>query len=241
VATYVLIHGGHHGSWCWDKVVPLLRNKEHVVEVPDLPGHGKDKTPIQEVTLQSCVNKVCSIIKTKSEPVILVGHSLAGNVISQVAEQIPDKIKTLVYLTAYLLRDGESLTSLFESFRPLLNMSQDQSYYTMKTEVIADLFYNDCSAEDIDRAKALLCPEATAIFMTPVHLSNEKFGRVPRIYIECLCDQTIIPRKQKAMYTTIPCLRVISLNTGHSPFLSAPEMLGACLLSLEDHVGLEKT
>jgi pimeloyl-ACP methyl ester carboxylesterase len=232
VATYVLVHGSNHGSWCWDKVASLLQKHGHSVGTPDLPGHGKDKTPIQEVTLQCCVDKVCSVIEVQSEPVILVGHSLGGIVISQVAEQIPDKIKALVYLTANLLRDGESMASNFERFLPLLNISQDQSYYTIKSEIVADLFYSDCSAEDVARAKALLGPEAMAIFKTPVHLSNERFGRVPRIYIECLRDQALFPRDQKAMYTATPCLKVISLNTGHSSFLSEPEKLVDCLLSL---------
>jgi pimeloyl-ACP methyl ester carboxylesterase len=234
VVTYVLIHGGLHGSWCWDKVVPLLLREGHLVEAPDLPGHGKDQTPFQEVTLQSCVDKICNIVNAHSESVILVGHSLGGIVISQVAEQIPDKIRSLVYLTADLLRDGESMASRLESFRPLLNISQDQSNFTIKSDVVADLFYSDCSADDVALAKGLLGPEAMAIFKTPVRLSNEKFGRVPRIYIECLLDQTISPRDQKAMYTATPCLRVISLNTGHSPFLSAPEQLATCLLSLAE-------
>ena len=95
MAIFVLIHGGNHGAWCWDRVVPLLEAKGHKVIAPDLPGHGKDKTPIQEVTLQSCVDKVCSVIEAQNEPVILVGHSISGVVISQVAEQIPTKIKTL--------------------------------------------------------------------------------------------------------------------------------------------------
>jgi pimeloyl-ACP methyl ester carboxylesterase len=197
VATYVLIHGSQHGSWCWDKVAPLLREKGHLVAAPDLPGHGKDKTPIQLVTLQSCVDKVCSIIGACSEPVILVGHSLGGIVISQVAEQIPDKIRTLVYLTADLLRDGESLESEFERCRQFLNVSQNQKVFEVKSEAIADLFYNDCSTEDIARAKALLVPEATVMFKTRVHLSNDRFGRVPRIYIECLRDQTILPRAKR--------------------------------------------
>jgi pimeloyl-ACP methyl ester carboxylesterase len=157
---------------------------------------------------------------------------MGGLVISQVAEKIPDKIKALVYLTANLLRNGE--TSNFEKFFPLFNISQDQRYFTIKSELVANLFYNDCSADDVARAKALLGSEAMAVFKAPVHLSNEKFGRVPRMYIECLRDHTLFPQDQKAMYTTTPCLKVISLNTGHSPFLSAPEKLVDCLLSLAD-------
>ncbi len=230
MAIYVLVHGGSHGGWCWDKVVPLLQARGHAVEAPDLPGHGKDKTPIQEVTLQSCVDKVCSVIEAQSEPVILVGHSIGGNIISQVAEQIPGKIKTLVYLTAVLLKDGDSYGADF----PAINLSQDQSSFMTKDEVIADMFYNDCSAEDIAYAKTLLGPESVAVFKAPVHLSNDKFGRVPRVYIECLHDHCMSPQLQKAMYTATPCLRVLSLNTSHSPFLSAPEKLVDCLQSIAE-------
>ena len=236
MAIYVLIHGGHHGSWCWDKVVPLLRKRGHLVEAPDLPGHGKDKTTIQEVTLQSCVDRVCTTIRGKNEPVILVGHSLAGPIISQAAEQIPGKIRTLVYLAAYLFRNGESPETGFERFLPFINVSQDQRYYTVKGEVAPDLFCNDCSADDIARVKALIGPETMAIIRTQVRLSDRRYGRVPRIYIECLRDQTILPRIQRAMYKATPCLRVISLNTGHSPFLSAPEQLTECLHSIADRV-----
>lgn len=234
VARYVLIHGGLHGGWCWDKVAPLLREKGHVVEAPDLPGHGKDKTPIQEVTLQSCVDKVCNIINASVEPVILVGHSTGGLVISQVAEQIPDKIKALVYLSAIMLRNGESWEIEIEKARPTLKLSQDQSIILVNKEVVAEGFYNDCSADDIARAKELLCPEAMILFKTPMHLSKEKFGRVPRFYIECLRDHTVAPITQKTMYMATPCLRVFSLNTGHSPFFSAPELLAGCLFSIAD-------
>lgn len=232
MAIFVLVHGGNHGGWCWDKVASLLRKNGHIVEAPDLPGHGKDKTPIQDVTLQSCVDKISKIISMQSEPVILVGHSISGIIISQIAERIPEKITLLVYLSAYLLNNGESLELIFEKFRPLLNISEDGSYFTNKKETIADLLYNDCSTDDIAKAKVMLVPEATSIFKTSLHLSENNFGRVPRAFIECLNDKTIPIQVQKTMYTKIPCLKVISLNTGHSPFLSAPEQLATCLLSL---------
>ncbi len=107
MATYVLIHGAWHGAWCWDKVVSLLKMKGHRVEAPDLPGHGKDRTPIGEVSLEAYAEKICKVLDAELEPVILVGHSMGGIAISQAAEYLPDKIETLVYLTAFLLRDGE--------------------------------------------------------------------------------------------------------------------------------------
>ena len=107
-STFVLIHGGCHGAWCWYKVVPALEKKGHSVIAPDLPSHGRDKTPVYAVTFQAYVDTVCDILDAGRNPVVLVGHSMGGGIIKEAAEYRPDKIKTLVYLTA-LLRPMGSL------------------------------------------------------------------------------------------------------------------------------------
>ena len=55
MSTFVLIHGGWHGGWCWYKVIPLLEKKGHTVVAPDLPSYGRDKTPLSAVSLQAYV------------------------------------------------------------------------------------------------------------------------------------------------------------------------------------------
>jgi len=237
MATYVLIHGAWHGGWCWDKVVPLLRKKGHKVEAPDLPGHGKDKTPIREVSLQGYADRVCKVLDAQSEPVILLGHSMGGIVISQTAEYRPEKIKTLVYLTAFLLQNGEFLLQVGGGdtealILPNLVMAEDQSFATVKEEAIKQVFYGDCSDEDVSRAKKLLVPQAAAPFGTPINITEKNFGRIPRVYIECLRDRAISPSVQKKMYETLPCRKVVSMDTSHSPFFSAPEALVDHLVSL---------
>ena len=106
IATFVLIHGAWHGGWCWDKVKPILEKNGHTVVAPDLPGHGEDKTPIADVSLAAYTERVCEILDQQSEKVILVGHSLGGLSISQAAELRPENIEILVYLSAFLLKDG---------------------------------------------------------------------------------------------------------------------------------------
>ena len=101
MSTFVLIHGAWHGAWCWKKIIPLLEKEGHNVEAPELPGHGNHKVPIAEISLQLYVDYVCQVIDSQSEPVILVGHSLGGCTISQAAENRPEKIKALVYLSAF--------------------------------------------------------------------------------------------------------------------------------------------
>lgn len=237
MSIYILIHGAWHGGWCWDKVVPLLEEKGHRVVAPDLPGHGNSKVPISEVSLQAYTDHVCEILDDQAEPVILVGHSMGGVVISQVAEYRPEKVKTLVYLTALLLQNGESLLQALRQQRdalllPNLIMSEDRSYSTIKNEAVKELFYGDCSDEDVERAKIFLCPQAESPVATPIKTSGCKFGRVPRVYIECLNDQALIPSLQKKMYSALPCNKVIPMSTSHSPFFSAPVELVNHLLSL---------
>jgi pimeloyl-ACP methyl ester carboxylesterase len=237
MSTYVLIHGAWHGGWCWDKVVPLLEKAGHTVEAPDLPGHGRDKTPIQEVSLQAYVDRVCNVLDAQPDAVILVGHSMGGGVITQAAEYRPEKIETLVYLTAFLPRNGESLFQLAQGDTealtgPNLVMAGDGSW-TLKDEAIKEIFYGDCSDDDVARAKPLLVPQALAPSATPLSTTEESFGRIPRVYIECLRDRCISPSAQRRMYTALPCRKVISMDASHSPFLSTPEELVAHLTSLE--------
>jgi len=181
---------------------------------------------------------MCQVVDAQRESVVLVGHSMGGSmVITQAAEYRPDKIQTLVYVAARLLRNGESSLSAGQGepeslVRPNLVFAPDRSSVTVREEALKDVFYGDCSAEDVALAKALLVPEAVAVLATPLHTSEANFGWLPRVYIECLRDQTLPPAVQKKQYMALPCQKVISMETSHSPFFSAPEELVEHLLSL---------
>jgi len=237
MSTYVLIHGSWHGAWCWYKIIPLLEQAGHTAIALDLPGHGRDWTPARDITMQSYVDSICKILDAQSEPVILVGHSRGGIVISQTAERRPEKIKTLVYLAAYLIPNGEAMlpTALSDTESLIasnLVLNEAEGFHMLKQEVFRTALYADCSAEDVALATALLTPEPNAPVATPIILSDENFGRVVRVYIETLQDRGVTPSLQKKMYTATPCQRVISMETSHSPFLSAPEKLVSHLISL---------
>lgn len=236
MSSYVLVHGAWFGSWCWERVVPLLQEQGHTVEAPDLPGYGQDRTPPREITLQSFVDRVCEAIDRQSEPVILVGHSRGGIVITQVAEQRPDRIGALVYVSGFLPRAGESLLHLAQQDRetaifPNLTFVEDQGYIAFKDDAAAvkEVFCGDCADADIVAIKSRLMLEAFAPAVTPVQTTDEHFGRVPRVYIACLNDRAIGPSLQQQMYTATPCEQVITMNTSHSPFYAAPTVLAAHL------------
>jgi pimeloyl-ACP methyl ester carboxylesterase len=237
MSTFVLVHGAWHGGWCWSKVAPLLKEEGHTVLTPDLPGHGEDRTPVGEITLKKYVESVVEQLDLQPEPVILVGHSMGGLVVSEVAEQRPAKIESLVYVCAFLLRDGETLGGVAERdekalVMPNLVVSDDHVSATLKENIIRPTFYTNCSSEDAAWAQSRLVPQALGPFMTPLKLTESGFGRVPRYYVECARDRAISIGIQKEMHAASPCRSVRTLDTDHSPFLSTPRELASILLSV---------
>jgi pimeloyl-ACP methyl ester carboxylesterase len=108
---YVLVHGSWMGKFCWAEVVPRLETSGNTVLTLDLPAHGDDPTPAENASLDGYRDAVLNVIGDRYN-IILVGHSMAGMVISAVAEAIPAQIKSLVYLCAYLPQNGETLYQL---------------------------------------------------------------------------------------------------------------------------------
>lgn len=231
--SFVLVHGAWHGAWCWDKVARLLRITENVTAV-DLPGHGADTTPLSGLTQADYGRRVADAVEAAGEPVVLVGHSMGGMAITQAAEYVPEKIAALVYVCAFLPGPGDSLLTLADGdadARVLPNLQVDEAagVCTVAEEAHVECFYEECEPADAAAASARLTPESLAAFATPVDVSEERAGSVRRIYIECVRDQAISIAKQREMWGARPCERVETLDTDHSPFLSRPAELAACL------------
>jgi pimeloyl-ACP methyl ester carboxylesterase len=233
MSTFILIHGAWHGGWVWSNVAGLLQEQGHTVHTPDLPGHGGDQTPIGEVTLPAYVDRVAAVIDACSEPVVLAGHSMGGVVISQAAEARADRVSALVYVCAFLLRNGESLLQwaqpdLEALVVPNLEFSADGKSATIRMEAILPALYGDCSAEDVKQIKSLLVPQATAPLSTPVRLTASRYGKIPRVYVECLRDRAISLSIQRQMYAATGCKQIFTLDCDHSPMFSRPQELAEC-------------
>jgi thioesterase domain-containing protein len=237
MTVFVLVHGAFHGGWCFEKVVPLLEAAGHTAIAVDLPGHGDHAAPMEKVTLDAYVGHVCDVVSQQPEPLILLGHSLGGLTITQTSERLPDKVAWVVYLTAVMPANGQSradLSKLEGDNAVTANriLSDDGLSVTLPDEIIQPTFYGECPDEDVARAKERLVPQAIQIFQQPVETTPERFGSVKRAYIECLRDQAIKIEMQRNMIEWLPCDRVLTLNTDHSPFYSMPEELVSTLLEL---------
>ncbi len=235
MATFVLVHGAFMGGWAWRKVAPLLEHAGHTTIAPDLPGHGADRTPAREVTLQTYADRVGDVLRAQTEPAVLAGHSMGGVVISQAAEQCPDSVRLLVYVTAYLLPSGQSLLDARDPANasiPYQHRDEADGTLIMAPEGIGPAYMQDCSPEDVAFAQAACVPQPLAPLSTPVRITEAGCGRIPRVYIECRQDRAITAARQQQMYTAMPCAKVRTLDTSHMPLFSAPEALALALLSL---------
>lgn len=214
----LLIHGSCHGAWCWRDTLPFLDNATAI----DLPGHGADKTPIPQVTLDLYVE---AILDSITEPAVLVGHSMAGYPITAAAQRAPEKISRLVYVCAYVPRAGLSLADMRRagSRQPLLEAietSADGQSFSFRPEMVAEKLYHDCPTETVEFALAHLGPQAIKPQATPLPKAEVA---VPKRYILCTDDQAIPPEYQATMSQGWADLR--RMNTSHSPFFAQPRTL----------------
>ena len=228
--TYILIHGSWHSAWNWHKVIPLIEKCGHRAIAIDLLGMGRDKTPIQEVTFAANVERICQLIDEIEGKVVLVGHSKNGIMISQVAEFRPDKIEKLVYLAAYLIPNGKtqrefSMQDTEGVLKPFVKVNIETNSSTLHSDIFKEGLYHDCEDSITELAKLLLSAETIESGIIPLQLTDENFGSVPRVYIECTQDRAVTPFIQRKMYLETPCEQVYSIDTSHSPFFSQPENL----------------
>lgn len=227
--TIVLVHGAWSDASAWNAVVPLLKAKGFDVIAVNLPGHGTDTTSFANIDFQSYVKTVENAIGEK-ENVILLGHSMAGQVISQVAQEIPGQIKELIYLAAYLARTGESLLSLAQQDAgshtgKYLRIDKDHGAAIIAKEGIVDVFAEDASKDVQDFIVANWKTEPLAPLASPVTLTEANFGSVNKAYIYTVNDHAISYAFQQSMVKASAVKKTFVLTSSHTPFISMPGKL----------------
>jgi pimeloyl-ACP methyl ester carboxylesterase len=209
--TVVLVHGAWHGAWCWDEVVTRLRADGRTVVAVDLPSvaTGGD--------LYDDARTVRDAIAAIDGDTIVVGHSYGGIVITEGAAGL-DGVRHLVYLTAFMLDEGESLADVAGRTPPGWQIPEPDG----KTLTVAgpqQVFYNTCAPEVADAAAARLRPHPIVSLVQPVR--SVAWRDVPSTYVICDRDNAIPVPAQEAMSARAGTTH--RLESDHSPFLTDPD------------------
>jgi pimeloyl-ACP methyl ester carboxylesterase len=230
--NYILVHGAWGDAWEFSDVAKRLSQDGSKVTALDLPGHGNNKQALAKVTMAAYVKSVVDSINEQDQKVILVGHSLAGAVIAQVAEQIPNSIERLVFVAAILPANGETPLGLMQSddggqLLPNVIFSKDQSYAEITEETVRTVLLNDITdqAKLDDLIPHFLFKQSTEPFMHEARLSKENFGRVKKVYIRAGADKVLTPQLQDKMLNSWHINKVVNLKSGHFPLVSIPKEL----------------
>lgn len=242
MAGFVLIHGSWHGGWCFDEVAARLRAAGHAVRAPTLPGMGADEAGLRSVTLQGWAEFAArQSAELKAElhgaPVVLAGHSRGGLVISQAAETDPVAMDALVYICAMMLPDGMSraafkaLEEPTPDFDALISPVHGGAGTVVDPARAGAVFAQLSPPDLVAAALPRLLAEPHGPRSTPIAVTPERWGRLPRTYIECTADRTIPIASQRKMQEMSPGAKVVTLESDHSPYLCCPQQLADALIA----------
>jgi pimeloyl-ACP methyl ester carboxylesterase len=235
MATFILVHGSWHGAWCWRQVTPLLECRGHKAIALDLPGHGADRTPPTDITLAHYVDAVVRAVEAQREPPIVVVHSMGG-LLASVGEAQPDAMAAMVFIAPNLPPSGSTMLSYVDEYDPgfpaTFVWAGDGRSASISSDGVRQFLYNRCPASLVDDLLPLFTPEPVAPFEATLTMTPDRFGRVPRYFVETLQDRAVPLRLQRATQARVGFSGVFTLDADHAPFFSASEDLAACLNSI---------
>lgn len=236
--AFVLVHGGAHTGACWSRLLPHLEAKALAI---DLPGRGARPAPLRTLCVDDWVDAIVEdVASLGSEPVVLVGHSLAGLSLPRVADRVPERLAHLVFLSCTVPPEGRSSIDLLEPEIQAIARSQDaRETPTVVAEPVARaMFCNDMDEAQTQFVLDGLVPEAPGPIHEPSRLGGLGKG-VPMTWIKLLRDPVVPPERQdlyvEAIREVAP-IEVVELDAGHNAFVSRPEALAEILNGIHARV-----
>jgi pimeloyl-ACP methyl ester carboxylesterase len=236
MATYVLVHGGGHGGWCYQRVARLLRAAGHDVYAPTMTGLGERSHLLRPgIDLDLHIRDITAVLHYEDlRDVILVGHSYGGMVITGVADRATDRIGRLVYLDAANPVNDQSLLDvagpIIEATRPLGEVVDGVELILLPTPD-AGLFYGVTDPDDVAWMADRLTGHPWPCFEQKLHLTNEEaLWAIPQYHI--VCSSTLATRDPEMMGEAQAEGRLWVIDTGHDLMISEPQAVADALLEI---------
>lgn len=224
MVDFLLIHGGAHGAWCWQKVIPVLESDKRTRHIfaCDLADNAQEATGKVKAEITN-TDYVTGVVKKIEEldlrDLIIVGHSMAGLTIPEVCHRVPERIHRVIYLTTSNPGVGQSIADLME--HPLSPLSRGLGF--------DEMFCNDLDEETANWLKSNLQEDPPQPYSDVVKFCALPDG-MPSTYIICTQDQALPVAYQQEQAVRAQVDEVIELESGHSAFASRPEALASLLL-----------
>jgi len=246
MATFVLVHGGWHGGWCWQKVIPFLEAAGHEVYAPSLTGLAERASLLTpDVGLDTHIQDIVGLLEERNlHGVILVGHSYSGMVITGVVDQVPERIAHLVYLDTFVPRDGESMADIAPMTIRLLRIKAQAHGDGWRVDPLQKMpfgvkgIYGVTTEPDLSWVRSKVTPQSLKTFEQPLHLKNPAIvSAKPRTHIYCTGGGFFFSLMRhiggrRALPPTEAGWRLRQLPTGHDAMITMPRELADLLLEV---------
>ena len=240
MANFVLVHGAWHGAWCWQRVTQRLGAAGHRVHAVTLTGLGDRAHLLSSlITLETHVADVVNTIEAEElQDVVLAVHSYAGMLGTAVADRMPHRLKHLVYVDAVVPRPGESWSSTHASATREQRLAAAQASPDFSFPAPDPAVFG-LAAEDHAWVKRRQTPHPGHTYQAPLQFDPRRVAGVPRTFVDCVNPRlgtidSIRPRVRDAKFWDGAWMggggvRVVELDTGHDPMVSAPQALADLL------------
>ncbi|MFK7792911.1 MAG: alpha/beta fold hydrolase [Devosiaceae bacterium] len=236
----ILIHGAWQGSWVWQDFALLLTAAGFTAHAVDLPGNGVDGRPPETVSIDDYVGHITQLIDGLAGDIILLGHSGGGVVATGAAEARAERISCVVYVAGMMLLPGMSfgdvLTQENAAERGITGIGKHLTWNkagdvsSVPPEAGARIFLNDMPFDKALEGAKHLSPQGNGGKDIATQWTAERFGKIPRIYVECSQDLSVVPALQQSMQSLVPGSQNITLDAGHAPHVSQPHVLADALI-----------
>jgi pimeloyl-ACP methyl ester carboxylesterase len=236
--TFVIVHGAFQNAQSWEAVSKSLREKGHTVFAVDLPGRNTQGAEAKAVSITQYAEAVGAVVKSQSQPVTLIGHSFGGMTISLVGVAMPEKIKNLVYVAAYVPVSGDSMQSLASGDKDngftqkSFVVSPDYSFATILDEDRVRLFINDGQPDQQKAVAESMLREPLGPIATKVTIEADKFNAISKAYVRTTLDKTVSPTIQNMLIQRAGIKKIADIETGHSPQISQSEKLADLIITV---------
>lgn len=229
MATFVLVHGGWHGGWCWSRVTEALRRLGHSVHAPTLTGCGERSHLVSPlIDLTTHVDDVANLLRwERLEDVVLCGHSYAGMVITGVADREAARLRRLVYLDAVVPRDGESMLDQLEPEQQaalVMDAVRNGDGYRLQPPP-AELFGIE-RPDDLNWVRPLLTAHPLRSCVEPLRLAHPA-SETPKTFIHAL-KGNLAGQRDKVVGR--PDWRITEIDSAHDVMVNVPEELAELLV-----------